>query len=97
MAGWGLVLDDEVWKLFMIFSRTQMREIANCPADGSTVPFLWARKELSPLDERLSSNQWEERTIRKGQKPGEEGRTGGRLIPMQTFDVEAAATRKQRQ
>jgi len=78
----------------MILSARHMKEIASCEAKETEPPFLWARSKLSPLEERLKSGTWDERTIRR--KPGEEGFHGGTPIPMQTFDAKAEAEKKKR-
>jgi len=93
---WGLVLDDGVWRLFLILNPKQMKEVANRPAiEDEPPPYLWARNELADIEERRRSAEWDERDIGK-RKPGEEGFHGGRPIPMQTFDAEALAKEKKR-
>jgi len=81
---WGLVRrHGKSWELYLILSAASMRRVEEYSSEAP--PFEWASERVKLWDERISSGTWEERDIGT-RKPGEEGNSGGRLIPMQTFD-----------
>lgn len=83
--GWGLARVKNQWLLFMLLNSTRaMRQVGVFAAKGNEPPFLWAKGKVAEWEERRKSAKWEEKTITG--KPGEEGFSGGRLIPMQIFE-----------